>query len=134
MRYFMFVVADPSAETYDRAQDTIGRWVEEMTDRGVSIIGERLRPTEDATTVRVRDGKLLITDGPYIEAKEWVAGFDILECRDLDEAIEVAAKHPMARFGTLELRPFWPIEMDDAGRPTGADPAHPKTSPQQDHT
>lgn len=134
MRYFMFVVADPSAETYDRAQDTIGSWVEEMTDRGVSIIGERLRPTEDATTVRVRDGKLLITDGPYIEAKEWVAGFDILECRDLDEAIEVAAKHPMARFGTLELRPFWPLEMDDAGRPTEVDPAQLETSPQQDHT
>jgi hypothetical protein len=123
MRYFMFVVADPAAETYDHEQDTIGSWVEEMTDRGVSIIGERLRPTEDATTVRVRNGKLLITDGPYIEAKEWVAGFDILECRDLDEAIEVASKHPMARFGTLELRPFWPLELDDAGRPTEAEPA-----------
>jgi len=67
--------------------------------------------------VRVRGGELLVTDGPYLEAKEWIAGFDTLECRDLDEAIEVASKHPMARFGTLELRPFWPLEVDDEGRP-----------------
>jgi len=117
MRYLMFVVADPAAEPYDPEQDTIGAWVDEMTARGVAITGERLRPVEDATTVRMRGGNLLVTDGPYLEAKEWVAGFDILECRDLDEAIEVAAKHPMARFGTLELRPFWPLELDDAGRP-----------------
>lgn len=121
MRYFMFVVADPAAEPYDPEADTIGVWVDEMTDRGVSIMGERLRPVEDATTVRVRGGKLLVTDGPYIEAKEWVAGFDVLECRDLDEAIEVASKHPMARFGTLELRPFWPLELDDEGRPTNTE-------------
>jgi hypothetical protein len=52
----------------------------------------------------------LITDGPFAEAHEWIAGFDILDCEDLDEAIEIASKHPMARFGRLELRPFWPIE------------------------
>lgn len=121
MRYFMFVVADPAAEPYDPAADTIVRWIDEMTDRGISVMGERLRPTSDATTVRVRGGSLLVTDGPYSEAKEWVAGFDILECRDLDEAIEVASKHPMARFGTLELRPFWPLELDDEGRPTNQD-------------
>ncbi|GAA2009744.1 YciI family protein [Microbacterium ulmi] len=113
----MFVVADPAAEPYDHEQDTIGQWVDEMTERGISITGERLRPVDDATTVRIRGGELLVSDGPYIEAKEWVAGFDILECRDLDEAIEVASKHPMARFGTLELRPFWPLQLDDAGRP-----------------
>jgi hypothetical protein len=88
-----------------------------MTERGVSIAGERLRPPEDASTVRVRGGQVLVTDGPFIEAKEFIAGFDILECRDLDEAIEVASKHPMARFGTLELRPFWPLVLDDEGRP-----------------
>lgn len=118
MRYFMFVVADPAADPYEPEQDTIGTWIDEMTRRGVSVMGERLRPVEDATTVRVRGGQLIVTDGPYIEAKEWIAGFDVLECRDLDEAIEVASKHPMARFGTLELRPFWPLELDDEGRPT----------------
>ena len=73
-------------------------------------MGERLRPAEDATTVRVRKGEVLITDGPFTESKEWIAGFDILECEDLDEAIEIASRHPMARNGRLELRPFWPME------------------------
>ena len=71
------------------------RW----TRRGVRLQGDRLRPASDATTVRVRDGEVLIVDGPFAETKEQIAGFDILECADLDEAIEVAAKHPVARFG-----------------------------------
>ena len=57
--------------------------------------------------MRVRDGKLLLTDGPFIESKELIAGFDIIDCADLDEAIEVASKHPMAKFGMVEVRPFW---------------------------
>ena len=110
MKYFMFVVDDPTAEPYVREQDTIADWVEEMTTRGISVDGDRLRPAADAKTVRIRGGKPLVTDGPFTEAKEMIAGFDILECADLDEAIEVASKHPMARFGRIELRPFWPFE------------------------
>jgi hypothetical protein len=53
---------------------------------------------------------VLVTDGPFAETKEWIAGFDILECANLDEAIDIAAKHPMARFGRIEIRPFWPEE------------------------
>lgn len=60
----------------------------------------------DATTIRVLQGDVVIADGPFAETKEHIAGFDILECADLDEAIEVASKHPVARFGTLELRPL----------------------------
>jgi hypothetical protein len=61
----------------------------------------------DATTVRVRDAEVLLSDGPFAESKEQIAGFDIIECADLDEAIEVAAKHPVAAFGSIEVRPFW---------------------------
>ncbi len=117
MRYFMSLISDPAAEPYVREEDTIGSWIDEMTERGVLLLGERLRPREAATTVRRRGGKLLVTDGPYAEAKEWVAGIGVLECRDLDEAIDVASRHPMARFGTVELRPVWPLSWDDAGRP-----------------
>ena len=67
------------------------------------------RPS-DATTVRVSRGQLLVSDGPFTESKEWIAGFDILDCADLDEAIAIAARHPMANGGKLELRPFWPME------------------------
>ena len=62
---------------------------------------------ETAATVRVRDGETLVTDGPFAETKEFVAGFDVLECADLDEAIEVAAKHPSSWFQAIEIRPFW---------------------------
>jgi hypothetical protein len=82
-------------------------WVAEMDGRGVRLQGNRLRPVSDATTVRVRDNELLIADGPFAETKERIAGYDILECKDLDEAIEVASKHPVARIGVLEVRPFW---------------------------
>jgi hypothetical protein len=109
MRYLMFVCADPEAEPFDPQRDNVFEWVEEMDRRKVRILGQRLRGVEAATTVRVRDGKLLVTDGPFAETKEWIAGFDVLECAGLDEAIEVASKHPMARFGRLELRPFWPL-------------------------
>jgi hypothetical protein len=82
-------------------------WVEEMDRRGIRLDGEQLRPASDATTVQVRGGEVLIADGPFAETKEQIAGFDILECADLDEAIEVAAKHPVARFGKIEVRPYW---------------------------
>ncbi len=65
-----------------------------------------LGPTSAATTVRVRNGELLVSDGPFAETKEVIVGYDLLECADLDEAIEVARTHPMARGGRLELRPF----------------------------
>ncbi len=61
---------------------------------------------ETAATVRVRDGETLVTDGPFTEAKEWIAGFDLVECSDLDEAIEVAAKSPVSWFKTIEIRPI----------------------------
>ena len=82
-------------------------WVQEMASRGVRVEGHQLAPASDATTVRVRGDELLISDGPFAETKEQIGGFDILECADLDEAIEVASKHPVARFGALEVRPFW---------------------------
>jgi hypothetical protein len=110
VKYMMLVCVDPSipaggAEDAPGGYD-IDTWVAEMDGRGVRQEGHPL-PVSDATTVRVRRGEILLTDGPFIEAKEFMAGYDILECADLDEAIEVASKHPVARFGTIEVRPFW---------------------------
>lgn len=110
MKYMMFVATDLEPDTDPSAAPDVERWVDENDARGTRLLGERLRPIEDATTVRVRDGKLLVTDGPFTESKEWIVGFDILECDSLDAAIEVAAAHPMAYQGRLELRPFWPFE------------------------
>lgn len=110
MRYMMFVVTDAEPDAGTEASGEVEAWLAEVEGRGKRVTGDRLRPVQDATTVRVRAGELLVTDGPFTESREWIAGFDVLECDDLDEAIEIAAKHPMARFGRLELRPFWPAE------------------------
>jgi hypothetical protein len=60
--------------------------------------------------VTVRDGRTILVDGPFAETKEWIAGFDLIDVENLDEAIEIAARHPMARFGRVEVRPVWPFE------------------------
>lgn len=112
MKYMMLVVADPEArnEPEDPGVDHVEDWVDKHDASGARVMGERLRPPTDATTVRRRGGQLLVTDGPFAETHEWIAGFDILECADLDEAIAIAAAHPMSAGGTLELRPFWPFD------------------------
>lgn len=110
MRYMMFVATDSNPDAGTEGPHDIKDWFEDVNSRGNYVTGDRLRPAEDATTVRVRGGELLVTDGPFTDSKEWIAGFDILECDGLDEVIEIAAKHPMARFGRLEVRPFWPFE------------------------
>ena len=109
MKYMMFVVVDPDAAAEAEAEPsdahpTIEEWLTEV--EGKRITGDALRPVDDATTVRVSRGEVLVTDGPFTESKEWIVGFDILECADLDEAIAIAARHPQAHGGKLELRPF----------------------------
>ncbi len=83
-----------------------GKFMEEMNGRGVLRGGERLHPTTDATTVRVRDGEVITSDGPFAETKEQIGGYFLVECKDLDEAIEVASKIPGARHGVIEVRPI----------------------------
>ena len=81
-------------------------WVAEMDGRGVRREGAPLGPVREAAVVRIRDGEVLVSDGPFAEIKEQIAGYDVVECSSLAEAIEVAAKHPVARFGAVEVRPF----------------------------
>ena len=111
MKYMMFVCSDLEPDTDPAPESDVERWVEENDAAGRRLEGMALAPVDAATTVRVRDGRLLVSDGPFAETKEVIVGFDLLECKDLDEAIEVARAHPMARRGRLELRPF-----ADAGR------------------
>jgi hypothetical protein len=69
--------------------------------------GDRLQPTTTATTVRVRDGKVLTTDGPFAETREQLGGYYLIEAKDLNAAIEIAARIPSARIGSIEVRPIW---------------------------
>jgi hypothetical protein len=108
MKFLMLVATDTEPDQRPEAPGEIDDWLSAAGDK--RILGERLRPKQDAKTVRVRDGKLLVTDGPFAQAKEAIVGFDILECESLEDAIALAAKHPMARAGRLELRAFWPFD------------------------
>jgi hypothetical protein len=107
MRFMMFVCSDSDPDPKTEQAGEIEAWLHDVERQ--RIIGDRLRPVTDARTVRVRGGRKMVTDGPFAEAKEVILGFDILECETMDEAIEIAAKHPMARAGRIEVRAFWPF-------------------------
>jgi len=108
MKYLQLIRADglPTPEELAVMQRELPGWDAEMTGRGVRLFGRELDLPETAATVRVRDGQTLVTDGPFAETKEFIAGFDLLECADLDEAVEVAAKCAVSWFQTIEIRPF----------------------------
>ncbi len=102
---------DPMADT--ETYEAYNRFSDEARRRGVMRAGEALQPTSTATTVRVRDGKTVATDGPFAETKEALGGFYILDCKDLDEAIELAAMIPGAAVGAIEVRPI--VDFSQAG-------------------
>jgi hypothetical protein len=108
MNYLLFIWADgmPAPEELAVMQRELPGWDEETKRRGVRQFGRELDLPETAATVRVRDGETLVTDGPFAETKEFVAGINLLECADLDEAIEVAVTCPISQFQPLEIRPF----------------------------
>jgi hypothetical protein len=108
---YMLMICNDESESVEETPGgmSIEEWVDEMGRRGVRLHGDRLRPPQDATTVRVRAGAVLVTDGPFVETKEQMGGYDVIDAADLDEAIEIASKHPVARFGMIEVRPFWEL-------------------------
>jgi hypothetical protein len=111
MRYALLVCDDENAVlSPERREERLAAFTafqDEMEARGVLVGRERLRPTSSSTTVQVRDGGLVIADGPFAETKEQIAGFYVVDCKDLDEAIEVASKIPAAQYGRIEVRPVW---------------------------
>jgi hypothetical protein len=111
MKYLLIHCIDESiAQNPDEVADldrSLSSWIAATVRDGVNLHGSRLRPVSEATTVRRRADELLVTDGPFTETREQIGGYDVIECADLDAAIEVAASHPTARIGTIEVRPFW---------------------------
>ena len=113
MRYALLVCVDESVELSEA--DAERRFAEftvfqdDLQSRGILLARERLRPAGLATTVRTRNGDLVVADGPFAETKEQIAGFYIIECADLDEAIDIASRNPAAAYGTIEVRPVWEI-------------------------
>ena len=107
MKYMLLITAAADA-VEPEGTPSIEKWLAEVGDR--RLHGDRMRPITDATTVRNRDGEVLLSDGPFAETREHIAGFDLIECADLDEAVDIASKHPVSYFGAVEVRPLWPLD------------------------
>ena len=129
MRYLLLIygpegppAAEIPPEIYQAEMSAYGRFTQETIDRGAYKGGEALQPVSTATTVRVREGRAITTDGPFAETKEQLGGFYLLDCKDLDEAIELAAKIPAAERRSIEIRPIWELPTDyaSAGTPEAA--------------
>ena len=119
MRYLMLVCRDatdsptpPTQADRDGAPD-VEQWWKAANETGSYVLGDRLRPAAEAMTVRVRSGELLVTQGPFTEASELVAGFDVLECDSAQQAVEIASGHAMAHAGAIELRAMWPFDDEE---------------------
>jgi len=123
LRYLMLVCADmrramaaasdtsdersaPTRDDFEEGPDEVDAWIDAAGPR--RLYGWALEFPSEAVTVRRVDGEVVTTDGPFAETKEQIAGYDLLECDDLDDALQVAAGHPVADGGVIELRPLWP--------------------------
>jgi hypothetical protein len=117
MKYALLIYAneqDWAAQSEEQAQAVNQEYMaftKDIIDRGLMKGGEALQGTASATTVRVRDGETLSTDGPFAETKEQLGGFYLVDAKDLDEAIELAARIPDVRRGSIEVRPVMEIDM-----------------------
>jgi hypothetical protein len=124
MKYLLLICSDqppyPPLETEVEVasqeggdDDDIETWFAEIDKRGSRLIGSQVSLPASAATVRVRDGEVIVSDGPFAETKEWMAGFDVIECASMAEAVEIAALHPVAAYGMVEVRPFVPETWRD---------------------
>jgi hypothetical protein len=105
---YMFLIHPGPEGAQDEISDHVA-FAQDAVRRGAYIASDALESPDAATTVRVRDGKTLMTDGPFAETKEALGGYYVLDCKDLDEALAYAAKIPSATHGTIEVRPVMPI-------------------------
>jgi hypothetical protein len=119
MRYLLLIYTaeteeQPTEEVANASHAAYAAFTADIKARGLFQAGEALTPTSTATTVRVVDGETVATDGPFAETKEALGGFYLIEARDLDEAIETAAKIPAAAEGSIEVRPIWELPAEYA--------------------
>ena len=112
MRYLLLIASEESIDAARTPEEEAalmqdyGVFSQECQEAGALLGGERLRPTDRATTVRLRDGETLVTDGPFAETKEQIAGYYLVDCADLDEALKWAKQCPMLEGGSVEVRPL----------------------------
>jgi len=110
VQYMLLIYSDENGDAVADEADVLRRYrafTDEVRGNGKLVSADRLQPTSTATSVRIRNGETLVTDGPFAETKEQLGGFYILECENIDEALAYAAKIPTAEQGSIEVRPVW---------------------------
>jgi hypothetical protein len=110
VQYMLLIYSNENGDSEGDEQDILrryGAFTQEVRDGGKLVTADRLQPTSAATTIRIRNGETLVTDGPFAETKEQLGGYYILECDNIDEALGYAAKIPAAEQGSIEVRPVW---------------------------
>jgi len=110
---FMLMIYEDDADRVkhmDERMPNCSAYAQAMIKAGIYVCGDRLRGVDTATTVRVADGRTHVVDGPYVETKEQLGGFHIIDVPDLDTALAWASRCPSAARGTVEVRPVWPLE------------------------
>ena len=114
-KYMLLLYADePDAKEREEREGELPVWrqfTDSLREAGLLLGSDRLHPVDSATTVRVRDGETEITDGPFAVTKEYLGGYFLLECADLDEALEQAVRMPLARYGSVEVRPVAEVAL-----------------------
>jgi hypothetical protein len=129
MKYLLIIYNDESAyadATPEQIQQVMAAYDEftrELAESGTMLGGEGLQPSNTATSVQVRNGEVVTSDGPFADTREQLGGYYLLDCRDLDEAIGWAAKVPGAQDGTIEVRPVMDYEAAGASGPEGSQEA-----------
>ena len=114
MKFLLFVCwdaedmnAQAEPEPSDATEEESFPWLADLQARGLWVTGDQLAPPRRARSVRLRGGKPIVSDGPFAETKEAIGGFDLIEADSLEDAVEIAARHPVAQIGTVEVRPLW---------------------------
>jgi hypothetical protein len=106
-QYLLIICHDESFAPTETLFKEIDAWIKEMERRRIRKYGNPLRPPCESTTVRVRKGKAVLTKGPFAKSKEKMCAYELIECAGLEEALDVASQHPMAKAATIEVRPIW---------------------------
>ena len=113
MSYLALFRAEAYRDKYEAGPeelDAVRRWRDDLQARGMKLTGQPLHPAREGTTVRLREGEVLRTDGPFAETKEVVGGFEVLDCATLEEAVKLASRFPAAAYGCVELREILAVD------------------------
>lgn len=107
LQYLLIISHDADFQPTESLVGDIFAWIEDATAQGKRIAGKPLQPADTAQTIRIRDGREHIVGGPFSDSAEQMCAFELVDCRDQDEALELARRHPMAKAATIEVRPVW---------------------------